>query len=161
EYLRALPLSISRTVGNWRLRLVHATPWSIHDVVLPDAPDERADRMSAEGDADLLLYGHIHTPYTRVCATGMIASVGAVNGSNDQDPRPAYVVLTVASDISMELRRVDWEPSQRLEAYRQAGIDEEHGRNKPGPLPIRWEAGHVVTVRSSPTPNDATQTPEA
>jgi putative SOS response-associated peptidase YedK len=34
--------------------LVHATPWSVEDVVLPDAPEETAQRMRREADARVL-----------------------------------------------------------------------------------------------------------
>jgi predicted phosphodiesterase len=64
EYLRSLPTSLVRGPYAWgTVVLVHATPWSSEDVVLPDADDEVAERMLREAGARLLAYGHIHTPY--------------------------------------------------------------------------------------------------
>ncbi len=43
------------------LALVHATPWSIVEVVLPGVPDDVARRMLWEGETDVVAYGHIHS----------------------------------------------------------------------------------------------------
>lgn len=146
-YLASLPISIelgSSPLG--RAVLVHATPWSTEDVVLPDATDEMAERMLREAGAVALLYGHIHTQYHRRLAAGALASVGAISGSNDADPRPAYAVVTLGSAIRYEARRVDWPAEERLAAYRAAGVERRFSRDQPGELPVRAAAGATITL---------------
>jgi predicted phosphodiesterase len=107
-YLRALPMAIERgpfPIG--RVVLVHATPWSTEDVVLPDADDATAHRMISEARAGLLAYGHIHTPYQRRVGVALLMSVGAVHGSNDADPRPAYSIVELGEVTSVRVVRVD------------------------------------------------------
>ncbi len=146
EYLRALPLAIERPFPIGKVTLVHATPWSTEDVVLPEDHEELAERMVSTAEATLVLYGHIHTPYQRRLGHGAIASVGAVSGSNDADPRPAYTVVSIGSSITIEVRRVDWPIEERLAAYAAAGVERRFSRDSPGPMPVHSEAGAVVTV---------------
>ena len=147
EYLRSLPMSISRGPFPFgRMVLVHATPWSTEDVVLPDADLEVATRMVRAARERLLVYGHIHTPYQRRVGDGVLMSVGAINASNDADSRPAYTIVTLGETISVEVRRVDWPPEERLAAYELAGIERRFSRDQPGQFPVRSQPGVVVTI---------------
>jgi predicted phosphodiesterase len=147
EYLRSLPISL--ICGRFpfgTVVLVHATPWSTEDVVLPDADTETAERMVRESGARLLVYGHIHTPYQRRVGEAALISVGAVSGSNDADPRPAYTIVQLDATISVEVRRVDWPLEERLAAYRLAGIERRFSHDDPGPFPVRSQPGVRVTI---------------
>jgi predicted phosphodiesterase len=123
-YLRELPHELRRRLPEGgELVLVHATPWSVHDVVLPDAPEDVAERMLAEANTRVLAYGHIHTAYQRRLPGGLLASVGAVAGSNDRDPRPAYSIFTFdGGDVTVEVRRVAYDAAAEVEALRASGF---------------------------------------
>src|SRR6266853_4985229 len=147
EYLRSLPISI--VLGPFAfgtVMVVHATPWSTEDVVLPNADNELAERMVREAEARLLVYGHIHTPYQRRVGDAAMISVGAVSGSNDADSRPAYTIVNLDTTISVEVRRVDWPMEERLAAYKLAGVEPRFSRDQPGPFPVRSQPGIAVTV---------------
>jgi len=147
EFLRSLPMSLARgPFACGTVVLVHATPWSTEDVVLPDADAEVAERMLSEASARLLAYGHIHTPYQRRVGDAALISVGAVSGSNDADPRPAYTIVTLDAAITVEVRRVDWPPGERLAAYEAAGVERRFSRDSPGPLPVRSTPAIPVTA---------------
>jgi predicted phosphodiesterase len=147
EYLRSLPTSIvCGPFAFGTVVLVHATPWSTEDVVLPDADMEIAERMVREAGARLVVYGHIHTPYQRRVGDAALMSVGAVSGSNDADPRPAYTIVHLDATIAVEVRRVDWPPEERLAAYEHAGIERRFSRDEPGPFPVRSQPGVRVTI---------------
>jgi hypothetical protein len=126
--------------------LVHATPWSTEDVVLPDADEAVAQRMVGEAGARLVMYGHIHTQYVRRVGDATLMSVGAINGSNDADARPAYAVVQIGETVTVQPRRVDWPPEARLAAYAAAGVERRFSRDAPGPFPVRCQAGVAVTV---------------
>lgn len=147
EFLRSLPISIGLgpfDFGN--VVLVHATPWSTEDVVLPDAEDDVATRMIREAGARVLVYGHIHSQYQRRVGDRVLMSVGAVSGSNDSDPRPAYTIVNLGSTITVEARRVDWPLDERLASYGAAGVEQRFSRHKPGPLPVRSQPGVAIKV---------------
>jgi predicted phosphodiesterase len=151
DYLRSLPLSIE--LGPFpfgRVVLVHATPWSNEDVVLPDAEDAAAEKMVGEAAAGLLAYGHIHTPYQRRVGDAVLMSVGAVSGSNDSDPRPAYTIVDLGATISAEVRRIDWPIPQRIADYAAAGVDLSAERitslAQPGSFPVRSQPGVAISL---------------
>jgi predicted phosphodiesterase len=147
DYLRNLPLSIVRGPFDFgSLVLVHATPWSTEDVVLPDADEVVAKRMVDEAGARLLVYGHIHTQYIRRVGDATLMSVGAVNGSNDADPRPAYAIIELGDTVMVQPRRVDWPLDERREAYAAAGVERRFSRDAPGSFPVRCRPGATVTV---------------
>jgi predicted phosphodiesterase len=147
EYLRHLPLSIVRGPFDFgSVVLVHATPWSTEDVVLPDADEDVAKRMVRESGARLLVYGHIHTQYIRRVGDATLMSVGAINGSNDADARPAYAIVEIGETITLEPRRVDWPPEERRAAYAAAGVELTFSRDAPGPFPVRCQPGVATPV---------------
>jgi predicted phosphodiesterase len=119
---------------------------SVEDVVLPDADEEAAQRMVSEAGARLLVYGHIHTQYVRRVGDATLMSVGAINGSNDADPRPGYAIIELGETITVEMRRADWPPEGRLAAYAAAGVERRFSRDAPGPFPVRCQVGVAVTV---------------
>jgi predicted phosphodiesterase len=104
------------------LALVHATPWSIVEMVLPGAPEDMARRMLGEAEADVVAYGHIHSAYHRKMDGGLIISVGGVAWSNDRDPRPAYSVFTIGREVSVQVRRVSYDAGAELAAIDRSGL---------------------------------------
>ena len=123
DYLRGLRTLYRRALpGGRALALVHATPWNLVDIVLPDAPDDIAGRMLREGEADVLVYGHIHCAYHREVDAGLVASVGGVAWSNDRDPRPAYSIVTVEHTVSVQVRRVAYDSGAELAAIDRSGL---------------------------------------
>ena len=123
DYLKTLPTCLRRALPDNRgMALVHATPWSITDMVLPDAPEEVARKMLREARAEIVVYGHIHSAYYRKVDGGLLVSVGGVSWSNDRDPRPAYSILTFGREVSVEVRRVSYDAEAELVAVDQSGL---------------------------------------
>lgn len=141
RYLRALPVAIRRAIpGARELLLVHATPWSVEEVVPPDAPEQVARRMLTEAHAEVVVYGHIHSAYQRRVDGRLLISAGGVSGSNDQDPRPAYSILSTGQEIAVEVRRVTYDVDKELAAIDQAGLPLSAGLRRwlrsGGPWPV-------------------------
>jgi predicted phosphodiesterase len=141
-YLRGLPdLIRRRDPSGVRFALVHATPWSMTDVVLPDAPEDVVHRMLRAAHADVLAYGHIHTAYQRQVDGGLLFSVGGVGGSNDQDPRPAYSIVSLGAPVSVEVRRVAYDVEAEIAALERdafpMGPEKAESMHRGGPWPVR------------------------
>lgn len=151
EFLRSLPLALDLPISTGdHLVIVHSTPWSNQDVVLPDAPDEVAQRVIDAAGGRVVAYGHIHTPYQRLVGDSVLLSVGAISTSNDADPRAAYTIIDAGEVIRVEVRRVECPAEERLAAYERAGIelsDERRARlTGPGPFPVRSREGVSLRV---------------
>jgi predicted phosphodiesterase len=150
DYLRSLPMVIERDSPIGRLVFVHATPWSTEEVVLPDAEPAVAHRMIEASGARVLAYGHIHTPYQRKIDNSVLISVGAIAGSNDEDPRPAYTIVELGTTVSVQVRRVECSPDERIAAYERNGLALSKERRaamaQPGPFPVRSKPGIPVRM---------------
>jgi predicted phosphodiesterase len=151
EFLSTLPFSLELDgLPCGRLVIVHSTPWSNEEVVLPDAPDHVAGRVVEAAGARLVAYGHIHTPYQRRVGDAVLLSVGAVSGSNDADPRPAYTIIDAGDRVAVEVRRVECSADERLAAYERAGVELSEERRAriaaAGPFPVRSQPGVAIQL---------------
>ncbi len=77
------------------LVVVHATPASTTEVLKPDAPEEIVTRAVEQARTRTLAYGHIHRPYIRPVADGLVVNVGSVGFPFDGVPRPAWAIFTL------------------------------------------------------------------
>lgn len=124
EFLAGLPLDW-RLVGpsGQRLGFVHATPWSTHPVVMPDASEEVANRMLDAAEVDVLVYGHIHIPYVRALGGRTLACAGAVGMPLDGVPRPCFAIASDAGDgWVIEHVRVDYDRESYAAALLTSGL---------------------------------------
>ncbi len=94
RFLAELPFLWRHTQGPGDLVVVHATPWSIEDVVRPDAPQALVQKIFDEAKAAAVVYGHIHIGYTREVGEHFLVNTGSVGMPFDGDPRAAYALLT-------------------------------------------------------------------
>ncbi len=94
RFLAELPFLWRYAQGPGDLVVVHATPWSIGDVVRPDAPEALVRRVFDEAKAAAVVYGHIHTAYAREVGEHLLVNAGSVGMPFDGDPRAAYALLT-------------------------------------------------------------------
>lgn len=93
DFLASLPLLwTGEGVSGRKLAFAHATPWSSHPPVMPDAPDDALTQLLTAAHADALLYGHIHRAYLRVVTGKQVACIGAVGIPADGDPRPCFAI---------------------------------------------------------------------
>jgi predicted phosphodiesterase len=111
DYLGSLPLRIDIDGPNGaRLTITHASPWSSHMTVLPDASEDIARQMLDEPNALCVAYGHIHQQYRRVVDKRLLTSVGSIGAPLDGDWRAAYSVLSNDGDgWAVEFRRVPYD----------------------------------------------------
>ncbi len=93
------------------LVIVHATPWSISDLIPKDADHGVLRRVLTEGRAGVLVYGHIHLGWMgQVPGVGLVVNTGSVGFPFDGDPRASYAVLSRSpSGWTAELHRVTYD----------------------------------------------------
>jgi len=119
RYLAGLPFLWRLAHNSEDLVVVHATPWSVSDLVAPDAPIELARRVLDEADAAAVVYGHIHIAYVRVLGNDLLVNAGSVGMPFDGDSRASYVTLEAnASGWRATLRRVSYPVDEAAKAAR-------------------------------------------
>ncbi len=101
------------------LLVVHATPWSITDVVPKNAGAELLRRVFTEGRAAAVVYGHIHQGWIgEVPGARLVVNTGSVGAPFDGDPRASYAVLERArSGWTARLHRVAYDVERTVAAF--------------------------------------------
>lgn len=125
RYLAGLPFlwRVPHAVGD--LVVVHATPWSISDVVSPDAAEAVVRRVFADTAAAAVAYGHIHIAYEREFGNKLLVNPGSVGLPFDGDQRASYATLTVEGDRwRAALRRVPYDTAAAVAELRRSGNPE-------------------------------------
>jgi len=120
DWLRSLPRLIRRE----NLALVHATPTSLWNSPSPDSADPEFQSAYEALDRSMIVYGHIHRPFTRRVPHPwrhemLIVNSGSVSLSHDGDSRASYVLID--GNIPT-IRRVYYEVEAEVRAILDAGI---------------------------------------
>ena len=125
RYLAGLPFlwRLPHEAGD--LVVVHATPWSVSDVVPPDAPEPLFRRVFAETEAAAVAYGHIHIAYVRELGDKLLVNPGSVGLPFDGDQRASYATLGVEGERwRAMLHRVPYDVAAAVGALRSSGNPE-------------------------------------
>lgn len=124
DYLAALPLRIELGGGDTpRLTIAHATPWSPHPVVQPDASVETAERLLDAAGSQALASGHIHLQYARPLGERLLVGVGSVGLPFDGSPDADYAEFESApSGWRVQLRQVQYDIGPVLAAAEERGL---------------------------------------
>jgi predicted phosphodiesterase len=125
KWLADLPFSLRFDRGDsvGKVLVVHANPRNM-DTHLPPTVTREELRPYLEGvDADILAFGHLHTPYLRPVDGILLADVSSVGHPKDLDRRAAYTVVRWEGERrSVEQARVPYDVDETLRLYRESGM---------------------------------------
>ena len=115
RYLQGLPRHLRVSLAAPRQKaepvevlLVHGSPRRVNEYLFEDRPDDLLLKRMTEAGADVMLFGHTHTPYHKTLAAktedGQTVYRHAVNTDSvgkpkDGDPRACYALLTVDAEL--------------------------------------------------------------
>lgn len=133
-WLRGLPRERRVDEAGLRLRLVHGSPRRINEYLRADRDERTYHRLAAHADADVLLFGHTHSPWHRVYEDVLFVNVGSAGRPKDGDVRAMYTVLRLEEGRppAVEVHRVAYDveetargvlatrlPAELAEAFRR------------------------------------------
>lgn len=126
-WLRGQPREGRLEVAGRRLLLVHGSPRRINEYLSADRDTRTFTRLAAQVDADVLLFGHTHVPWSRVHAGVLFVNVGSAGRPKDGDPRAAYTLLHLSPETepSVEVVRVAYDVDETVRAVHAAGLPAE------------------------------------
>lgn len=102
--LEALPTQ--RHLPEHDALLVHSSPRSDEERILPDTPSTLVEAALAGVDAATVLTGHVHLQYRRSLDGFEVVNPGSVGIPFDGDPRAAWAII---DDGAVELRRTAYD----------------------------------------------------
>ncbi len=95
-------------IDDYRFFMVHGSPEDyLYDYISKNTDSSKLDRFFEKTEANVLLLGHTHMPFTQATDNGLIVNPGSVGQPRDNDRRASYAVLDMESR-EFEVRRVPY-----------------------------------------------------
>jgi putative phosphoesterase len=132
-FLRSLQSQIRFEADGKRVLLVHGSPRRINEYLFEDRPVSSFQRLAAASEADIIVFGHTHKPYTKLVDDVLFLNVGSVGKPKDGDWRACYAVLEPAAAQPVQFVRLKYDIETVITAIRQSELphefadDLEHG----------------------------------
>ena len=122
DFLRSLQPEIRFEADGKRFRLVHGSPRRMNEYLFEDRPVSSFQRLAATSDADVLIFGHTHKPYTKRVDNVLFVNAGSIGKPKDGDPRACYVVMDTSGDVDVEFRRIAYDVDTAANAIRESSL---------------------------------------
>lgn len=142
EYLDNLPLSYDFLLSGLKVRLIHATPKSIYESINYYNIDETLNtdienmfKFDDGYDPDIVIFGHIHSPFVYRQGRKMLLNPGAVSNSCDIVQRngkkynlSSYMILegnldsAKADTISYEIVKIPYDYEKEIENLKNSNM---------------------------------------
>jgi predicted phosphodiesterase len=94
----------------------------MNEYLFEDRPLSSFQRLAATSEADVLVFGHTHKPYTKRVDGVLFVNAGSVGKPKDGDPRACYVVMETAGDVAVECRRIQYDIEAEATAIRESSL---------------------------------------
>jgi putative phosphoesterase len=127
EFMRGLPFDLRFQLGDARVRLVHGSPRKVNEYLFEDKPARLYERLAAQADCDVLVFGHTHKPWIREYGGVLFVNCGSVGKPKDGDPRAAFALLTLSRQgIRASIERVAYDAGAVAQEVAAAGLPTEY-----------------------------------
>lgn len=123
-FLRTLAHEIRFEADGRRVLLVHGSPRKINEYLFEDRPLSSFQRLAASSNADIIVYGHTHKPYTKLVDDVLFVNVGSVGKPKDGDWRACYAILDTLAPAA-EFVRVEYDLPRVTNAIRASELPTE------------------------------------
>ena len=91
------------------LDLPALTAEAMNEYLFEDRPDSSFQRLAATSDADVIVFGHTHKPYTKHVGGVWFVNVGSVGKPKDGDWRACYAILDTGTAPPASFVRVSYD----------------------------------------------------
>jgi putative phosphoesterase len=123
-FLRGLPPQMRFEADGQRVLLVHGSPRKINEYLFEDRALSSFERLAASSNADVIVFGHTHKPYTKVVDGVLFLNVGSVGKPKDGDWRACYAAIDLAGP-KVTFARVEYDVRRAADAIRQTDLPHE------------------------------------
>lgn len=124
-FLRQLQADIRTHIDGKRVLLVHGSPRKLNEYLFEDRPVSSFQRLAASSNADVIVFGHTHKPYTKLVDGVWFVNVGSVGKPKDGNWHACYAMLDVAAAVPAEFVRVPYDRERVTAAIRSSDLPDE------------------------------------
>ena len=121
-FLKTLVKEIRFAADGRRILLVHGSPRKMNEYLFEDRAISSFQRLAAASNADVIVFGHTHQPYTKEVDGVLFLNDGSVGKPKDGDWRACYAIL---ENGAATLRRVDYDVKAAAAAIRATDLPHE------------------------------------
>ena len=123
RWLATLPEHRALVLEGIPVELFHATPTSLREITWPWAPLEELERLKANEQTKLVIFGHIHHAFVRQARGTLVVNPGSAGLPFDGDTRASYAIIDLnGPDIAVQLRRVTYDREKAADVARACGM---------------------------------------
>ncbi len=124
-YMKDLSIEIKFTTEGKKVWLFHATPKKNNLYWYEDRPEKFFREMAEKGDADIMIYGHIHKPYRKDINGKVFINAGSVGKPKDGDRRACAAIVEITkTEIKTDFIRVPYDVEKVAAAISASGLPE-------------------------------------
>jgi putative phosphoesterase len=124
-FLRSLHGEIRFDASGTRVLMVHGSPRRMNEYLFEDRPISSFRRLAASSNADIIVFGHTHKPYTKLIDGVRFVNAGSVGKPKDGDPRAAYAILDTSAEEPVEFVRLPYDVKFVADAIRKSELPDE------------------------------------
>ncbi len=125
-FLSQLPGERRLEAEGWQVLLVHGSPYSMDEHLLPDTPEERLVELAGMARAQIVVCGHSHRAFVRRAAGVWFINTGSVGRPDDGDPRACYALLDLRPEqLAVVHYRVEYDLQRAVAAIHARGLPED------------------------------------
>ncbi|AMY10811.1 phosphodiesterase [Luteitalea pratensis] len=122
-FLRTLVSEIRFDADGRRVLLVHGSPRRVNEYLFEDRPISSFQRLAASSQADIIVFGHTHKPYTKLVDDVLFVNAGSVGKPKDGDWRACYSILDGADTTNpVAFIRVPYDVASEAAAIRASDL---------------------------------------
>ncbi|MEP7198392.1 MAG: metallophosphoesterase family protein [Chloroflexota bacterium] len=124
HYLAGLPFAYAvQPQAGHELLICHANPKDLEDHLRPDRPEAEVRALLDGVSAEVIAFGHIHTPYIRTVGAHTLFDIASVGLPRDGDTRAAYgIAAWTRNGWQLEHRRVAYDVEAVVADMRASGM---------------------------------------
>lgn len=108
-----------------RLLLVHGSPRKMNEYLFEDRPISSFQRIADASNADVIVFGHTHRPYTKSVGDVLFVNAGSVGKPKDGDWRAWYAILNMSAQEPVEFVRLEYDLATVAAAIRASELPNE------------------------------------
>jgi putative phosphoesterase len=128
-FLRTLAVEIRFDVAGTRVLLVHGSPRKMNEYLFEDRPLSSFQRLARSSNADVIVYGHTHVPYSKTVDGVLFVNAGSVGKPKDGDPRACYALLDLSAAPMVTFRRVEYDVASAAAGIRRTDLPPRFARD--------------------------------
>jgi putative phosphoesterase len=137
-FLQTLHHELRFEANGKRVLLVHGSPRKINEYLFEDRPPSSFERLAAASNADVIVYGHTHKPYTKLLKDVLFVNVGSLGKPKDGDWRACYALLEPGASEPVRFVRVEYDHKRVTDAIRRSDLPQEFAADlETGGAPLR------------------------